>query len=94
MSIIEEFFFLSKLPKLRLLVKHSNPSDQKPKLPDFLTAILPALQFLDMDRIERKSKEVELESAQSPLEGNKVAVDVKVMLTQAKAFFKKDQGIA
>lgn len=86
-----QFTFLSKLEKLKILVKQNNPCDNKSKCNEFLINILPSIQIIDMEKVVIKSNRDKEEGGgvENSKESQKIAVDTKVMITQAKAFLKK-----
>jgi len=76
-----EFIYLLNLKELKCLVQKGNPSDEKPKIKDFICGLIPSLHILDGSMIPRKSLRAEF------LRTN----DGKVMLTQARAMLSKEQ---
>jgi hypothetical protein len=92
-----EFIYLSKLETLKVLVKLNNPCDQKGKFNEFLQTFLPGLRYVDMEKIERSERmQVSLAPQRSTVKDredgeSKMSVDIKIMLTQAKAYLKKER---
>jgi hypothetical protein len=114
-----QFIYISKLEKLKILIKMNNLCDQKPKFNEFLVMILPDLRILDQEKVDKKEskgdnnnnlglqqQEFDQEDNNSNLNNEtisnyavctpnpKISVDVKIMLTQAKAFMKRRSSLS
>eukprot|EP01031_Cornospumella_fuschlensis_P044026 gene44026-53821_t len=78
-----QLMYLHGCKELRILVKSHNPCDEKAKCNEFTLSLLPSLHWLDgqqtsdMDAFSHRHAE---------------DVDVKVMLTQARAQLKRDHS--
>jgi Leucine-rich repeat (LRR) protein len=111
-----QFIYISKLEKLKILIKMNNLCDQKPKFNEFLVMILPDLRILDQEKVDKKdNNNIGLQQQEFDQEDNntnvhneaisnyantastpnpKISVDVKIMLTQAKAFMKRRSSLS
>ena len=76
-----EFIYLSNLKQLTSLIQKGNPSDEKPKIREFICGLVPSLNILDGSMITRKGSRTEF------LKTN----DGKIMLTQARCMLSKEQ---
>eukprot|EP01038_Epipyxis_sp_PR26KG_P011453 gene11453-15344_t len=85
-----EFYHLQSLKKLENLIKFCNPCDEKAKLDEFLIHIIPSLNFIDGLSVKVLNKDINNNGNAydiNPSEnGVPKSVDLKVMLTQARAF--------
>lgn len=80
-----QFLYLSACSKLAVLIKASNPCDEKPKILDYLCNILPSLRIVDQQVLDETRSAGNLTGR-----ANDESVDVKVMITQARAQLKRE----
>ncbi|RYY85791.1 hypothetical protein EON63_06840 [archaeon] len=78
-----QFMYLQSNKELRILVKNHNPCDDKVKCNEFILNILPSLQCLD----SQQSSDTGTMSHRHTDD-----IDLKVMLTQARAQLKRDHS--
>lgn len=76
-----EFIYLLNLKELKCLIQKGNPSDEKPKMKEFIQGLVPSLNILDGNIVSKKSLRTEF------LRSN----DGKIMITQARAMLSKEQ---
>lgn len=86
------FIYLQSMNNLQVILKYNNPIEEKLKIDDFLSTILPSLVNIDGECVSQsKAHKTTLNTSDDP-EKN-ISTDVKIMIRQAKAFLQRDVNL-